>query len=221
MVDDRHQATGEHGDVVVTVAITTAALRGFAACSISRSSRRSRRVSSFITERSSHPRRPLLPRPGPGLTRRTRIGLASSPMCCLALTAGVIGPRFALLLWWIFGDKVDAAFSSWSLAVARVAVSPVDDPCVCHRVGAGSYDVSGVWGWMLVALGFVPTLRRTRPAPPKPVTPSWSSAGRRLHGPGRPRPGGDAVSPSTSAARPPRGSRFAARARAPRRSWAR
>ena len=34
-------------------------------------------------------------------------------MCCLALSAGFIGPRFALLLWWIFGDKVDAAFSSW------------------------------------------------------------------------------------------------------------
>ena len=34
-------------------------------------------------------------------------------MCCLALSAGFIGPRFALLMWWIFGDKVDAAFSSW------------------------------------------------------------------------------------------------------------
>ena len=38
-------------------------------------------------------------------------------MCCLALSAGFIGPRFALLMWWIFGDKVDAAFSSvfWPL----------------------------------------------------------------------------------------------------------
>jgi hypothetical protein len=34
-------------------------------------------------------------------------------MCCLALSAGFIGPRFALLMWWIFGDKVDAAFSSF------------------------------------------------------------------------------------------------------------
>ena len=34
-------------------------------------------------------------------------------MCCLALAAGFIGPRFALLVWWIFGDKVDAAFSSF------------------------------------------------------------------------------------------------------------
>ena len=29
-------------------------------------------------------------------------------MCCLALTAGFIGPRVALFIWWLFGDKVDA-----------------------------------------------------------------------------------------------------------------
>ncbi len=34
-------------------------------------------------------------------------------MCCLALTAGFIGPRVALLLWWIFGDRVELAFDSW------------------------------------------------------------------------------------------------------------
>ncbi len=34
-------------------------------------------------------------------------------MCCLALTAGFIGPRVALVLWWIFDDRVDMAFSSW------------------------------------------------------------------------------------------------------------
>ena len=28
-------------------------------------------------------------------------------MCCLALTAGFVGPRIALFLWWIFGDRVD------------------------------------------------------------------------------------------------------------------
>jgi hypothetical protein len=34
-------------------------------------------------------------------------------MCCLLLTAGLIGPRIALLGWWIFGDRVDLAFDSW------------------------------------------------------------------------------------------------------------
>ena len=34
-------------------------------------------------------------------------------MCCLALTAGFLGPRLALFLWWIFDDRVDLAFDSW------------------------------------------------------------------------------------------------------------
>ena len=34
-------------------------------------------------------------------------------MCCLVLTAGFLGPRIALLIWWIFGDRVDLAFDSW------------------------------------------------------------------------------------------------------------
>ena len=34
-------------------------------------------------------------------------------MCCLALTAGFLGPRVALLAWWIFGNKVDVAFDTW------------------------------------------------------------------------------------------------------------
>ena len=34
-------------------------------------------------------------------------------MCCLVLTAGLIGPRIALLVWWIFGDRVELAFDTW------------------------------------------------------------------------------------------------------------
>ena len=35
-------------------------------------------------------------------------------MCCLALTAGLIGPRIALVLWWIFdSNRFDLAFSTW------------------------------------------------------------------------------------------------------------
>ena len=34
-------------------------------------------------------------------------------MCCVLLLAGGIGPRIALFFWWIFGDKPDAAISSW------------------------------------------------------------------------------------------------------------
>ena len=34
-------------------------------------------------------------------------------MCCLALLMVFLGPRVALLGWWIFGDKVDVAFDTW------------------------------------------------------------------------------------------------------------
>ena len=34
-------------------------------------------------------------------------------MCCLALTAGFLGPRIALFIWWVFGTEVDAAFDTW------------------------------------------------------------------------------------------------------------
>ena len=34
-------------------------------------------------------------------------------MCCLVLTAGFLGPRVALLVWWIFGDRVELAFNTW------------------------------------------------------------------------------------------------------------
>ena len=45
-------------------------------------------------------------------------------MCCLALSAGFIGPRFALLMWWIFGDKVDAAFSSFFWPLLGLLILP-------------------------------------------------------------------------------------------------
>ena len=73
-------------------------------------------------------------------------------MCCLALSAGFIGPRFALLMWWIFGDKVDAAFSSffwpllgllflpWTTFMFIIAWSP-------------AVGVTGFWDWLLVGLG--------------------------------------------------------------------
>ena len=34
-------------------------------------------------------------------------------MCCLLILATGLGPRIALLFWWLFGDKPDAAIDSW------------------------------------------------------------------------------------------------------------
>ena len=68
-------------------------------------------------------------------------------MCCLALSAGFIGPRFALLLWWIFGDKVDAAFSSWIWPLLGLLFLPWTTLAYVLAWGP-VYGVSGFWGWL-------------------------------------------------------------------------
>ena len=73
-------------------------------------------------------------------------------MCCLALTAGFLGPRVALFFWWIFGDKVDVAFDSWIWPLLGLIFLPWTT--LAYVIAWGPvHDVSG-WGWLLVALGF-------------------------------------------------------------------
>ncbi len=72
-------------------------------------------------------------------------------MCCVALSAGFIGPRFALLLVWIFGNRVDAAFSSWIWPLLGLLFLPWTT--LAYIIVWGPLDgVSGA-GWLLVALG--------------------------------------------------------------------
>jgi hypothetical protein len=74
-------------------------------------------------------------------------------MCCLALVAGFIGPRAALLLWWLFGDRVDAAFDTWIWPLLGLLFLPWT---TLAYVIVWS-PVVGVDGeeWIVVALGFV------------------------------------------------------------------
>jgi hypothetical protein len=72
-------------------------------------------------------------------------------MCCLVLTAGVLGPRIALLAWWIFGDKVDVAFESWIWPLLGLIFLPWTT--LAYVIAWGPLEgVSGA-GWLLVALG--------------------------------------------------------------------
>ncbi len=72
-------------------------------------------------------------------------------MCCLALVAGFIGPRVALFIWWLFGDKVDAAFSSWIWPLLGLVFLPWTT--LAYVIAWGPLDgVSGL-GWLVVALG--------------------------------------------------------------------
>jgi hypothetical protein len=73
-------------------------------------------------------------------------------MCCLALTAGFLGPRIALLVWWIFGDKVDAAFDTWIWPLLGLIFLPWTT--LAYVLAWGPLNgVSGA-GWLVVAIGF-------------------------------------------------------------------
>jgi len=45
-------------------------------------------------------------------------------MCCLVGGAAIIGPRFALALWWILGNKVELAFDSWVWPLLGLLFAP-------------------------------------------------------------------------------------------------
>lgn len=74
-------------------------------------------------------------------------------MCCLVLLATGLGPRIALAIWWIFGEKVDLAFSTWVWPLLGLLFLPWT---TLFYVIAWS-AVGGVSGaeWLLVALGVV------------------------------------------------------------------
>ena len=74
-------------------------------------------------------------------------------MCCLVLTAGLIGPRIALLLWWIFGDRVDLAFDSWIWPLLGLLLLPWTTLAYL-LVWSPVLGVDGA-EWIVVALGFL------------------------------------------------------------------
>ena len=74
-------------------------------------------------------------------------------MCCLALTAGFIGPRVALVLWWIFGDRVDLAFDTWIWPLLGIIFLPWTTLAYVLDVVGGRRRL-GLGVDHLVALGF-------------------------------------------------------------------
>jgi hypothetical protein len=74
-------------------------------------------------------------------------------MCCLVLTAGFLGPRIALLIWWIFGDRVELAFDSWVWPLLGLLVLPWTTLAYL-LVWSPVVGVDGA-EWIVVALGFL------------------------------------------------------------------
>jgi hypothetical protein len=74
-------------------------------------------------------------------------------MCCLFASMVLLGPRFAFLLVWIFGDRVQLAFDSWIWPLLLLVFLPWTGLAyiLMWSVVGG---VSG-WEWIIVALGFL------------------------------------------------------------------
>ena len=75
-------------------------------------------------------------------------------MCCLALTAGLIGPRIALVLWWIFdSNRFDLAFSTWVWPFLGILFLPWTT--LAYLVVWSPVVGVDNWEWIIVGLGFV------------------------------------------------------------------
>lgn len=73
-------------------------------------------------------------------------------MCCLALTAGFLGPRLAAVLWWIFdSSRWDLAFSSWIWPLLGIIFLPWTTLAYVLMWSPGT-GVHG-WEWLIVGLG--------------------------------------------------------------------
>ena len=73
-------------------------------------------------------------------------------MCCLAFVAGFLGPRLALFVWWVFGDKVDLAFDTWLWPLLGLIFLPWTT--LAYVLAWGPINAVSGAGWLVVALGF-------------------------------------------------------------------
>ena len=72
-------------------------------------------------------------------------------MCCIMLLAAGIGPRLALALVWIFGDRVELAYDTWVWPLLGLLFAPWT--ALFYALAWGPIEgVSGA-GWILVAFG--------------------------------------------------------------------
>ena len=72
-------------------------------------------------------------------------------MCCLVAALAFIGPRFVLVVMWIFGDRVDLAFSSWVWPLLGLVFFPWTT--VAYVLAWQPGGLNGPWDYLLVALG--------------------------------------------------------------------
>lgn len=72
-------------------------------------------------------------------------------MCCFVGALAIIGPRFVLGVWWIFGDKVDLAFGSWLVPLLGLIFLPWTT--LAYVIAWQPGGVDGNWEALLIVLG--------------------------------------------------------------------
>ena len=75
-------------------------------------------------------------------------------MCCIVLLASGLGPRIALVFWWLFGDKPDAAISSWVVGLLGFLFLPWTT-LMYIIAWAPVVGINGFWDGVLIVLGVV------------------------------------------------------------------
>jgi hypothetical protein len=71
-------------------------------------------------------------------------------VCCAVLLAFGLGPRIALVLVWIFGERIDHAFDSWFVPLLGLLLLPWTTLMYVIVWSPGGVDGGE---WILVALG--------------------------------------------------------------------
>jgi hypothetical protein len=72
-------------------------------------------------------------------------------MCCLVGAVAAVGPRFAIAVWWIFGNKVEVAFDSWVWPLLGLVFAPWTT--LAYLIAWQPGGVNGNWEAVLVLLG--------------------------------------------------------------------
>ena len=73
-------------------------------------------------------------------------------MCCFLLALFAVGPRFVLALEWIFGHRIQAAFSSWWWPLLGLIFLPWTT--LMYVIVWSPGGVHGA-NWIAVAIGFM------------------------------------------------------------------
>lgn len=72
-------------------------------------------------------------------------------MFCLAGFAALLGPRLAVATWWLFGNKVEAAFDGWVWPLLGIILAPWTTLAFVIAWQPGG--LSGNWDAILIIVG--------------------------------------------------------------------